>query len=336
MDTKGRVGGEELLAEGGLFFLRGGGTGAQGSCFGVFGFIGFFRSTHPFRKGRRMLENLRTMAVVGTGLMGASVGLAARRAFPGLCIWGADSSPRALEEAQAVGAIDAAVSMEEVVGADLLCLAMPMRYLPEVLRELGPVLGRGLLWMDVGSSKQNVLAQVEAALGGVPAHFVPCHPLAGSEKAGALAARADLFVGSNLLLVPHEGLAIQAREEVGAFWKALGAEVVEVTAKEHDDMLAFTSHLPHLLAFALANALDEGNPCLQAAMGPGFFSFMRLAKSEPSLWEDICMANREALLLALQRYQSELCRLQEALEEGPRGRALLGLLEQAHRRRQTW
>ncbi|MCL2625953.1 MAG: prephenate dehydrogenase [Cystobacterineae bacterium] len=276
------------------------------------------------------------MAVVGTGLIGASVGLAAKKAFPQMRIWGVDKSARALEEAHSVGAIDEVVAMEEAAHADLLCLAMPMRYLPEVLKQLGPALREGLLWMDVGSSKQNVLQQVEAALGRVPSHFVPCHPLAGSEKAGALAARAELFVGSKLLLVPHEAMARGAREEIGFFWKALGAKVVEMTAKEHDDILAFTSHLPHLLAFALANALGEDSPSLHAGMGPGFFSFMRLAKSEPSLWEDICMANREALLVAMQRYQAELSCLQAALEEEPKGQALLRLLEQAYGRRRAW
>jgi len=280
--------------------------------------------------------HLRNIAVVGTGLMGASLALAAKRAFPQVCIWGADSNPRALEEARCVGAVDVVVPLEEVVRADLLCLAMPMRYLPEVLRQLGPALEQGLLWMDVGSSKQNVLEQVKAVLGKLPAHFVPCHPMAGDEKAGAKAARADLFAGKKLLLVPHENLAAGAREEVRAFWQALGAEVVEMTAREHDEILAFTSHLPHLLAFALAGVLEEGNPLVRAGMGPGFFDFMRLAKSAPSLWVDICMANREALLQALKRYQQELCRIQLALEETPGEKTLLALLEQAHKHRQAW
>jgi prephenate dehydrogenase len=213
---------------------------------------------------------------------------------------------------------------------------MPMRYLPEVLKQLGPALAQGLLWMDVGSSKQNVLAEVKAYFGELPAYFVPCHPMAGGENAGAKAARADLFLGSKLLLVPHEGLAARARAEVTAFWQALGAEVVEMTAREHDEVVAFTSHLPHLLAFALAGALGEGNQSLRAGMGPGFFSFMRLAKGEPSLWEDICKANREALLGAMEHYQVELRRMQAALEEGPEGQALLELLKQAHKRRQGW
>ncbi|MCL2011548.1 MAG: prephenate dehydrogenase/arogenate dehydrogenase family protein [Cystobacterineae bacterium] len=283
-----------------------------------------------------MLKNLRNMAVVGTGLMGASLGLAAKRAFAQLRIWGADDKPQALEEALRIGAIDEAVPMGKVVEADLLCLAMPMRYLPKILEQLGPALNQGVLWMDVGSSKQNVLAQVKAFFGHVPARFVPCHPMAGNERTGALAARADLFAGSKLLLVPHEGLAAQARAEVTAFWQALGSQVLEMEAKEHDEVLAFTSHLPHLLAFALANALEGESQRLCAGMGPGFFSFMRLAKSEPSLWEDICMANKEALLGAMERYQSELCRLRAALEEEPKGQALLKLLGQAHQRRQAW
>jgi len=268
-----------------------------------------------------------SMAIVGTGLMGASLGLAAKKAFPGLGIWGADSNPEALEEAKALGAVDVAIPLKEAAGADLVCLAMPMRCLPEVLEPLGPALRQGMLWMDLGSSKQNVLAQVKASLGGLPAHFVPCHPMAGGEQTGPRAARADLFAGSHVLLISHEGLAARAQGEVRFFWQALGAEVVEMTAQEHDEIVACTSHLPHLLAFALAGILDTGSPGLRAGMGPGFFSFMRLAKSDPALWADICMANREAVLAALKRYQAELCRIQAALEEEPPGQALLGLLQ---------
>jgi len=281
--------------------------------------------------------NWRNIAVIGTGLMGTSLALAAKKAFPQVRIWGADSNLEALAQARCMGAVDLAVPLQETVHADLLCLAMPMRYLPEVLLQLGPALNQGLLWMDVGSSKQNVLAQVKAVLGALPAHFVPCHPMAGGEEAGAKAARGDLFIGKKLLLVPHEAMASRARAALTAFWQALGAQVVEMTAQEHDEILAFTSHLPHLLAFALASTLDDhalekGSQRLQAGMGPGFFSFMRLAKSDPSLWADICMANREALLVAMKRYQSELCRLQAALEEAPGGQRLLELLLQAKHR----
>jgi len=279
---------------------------------------------------------MRSIAIVGTGLMGASLGLAVKKAFPEVCVWGVDSDAQALEEARAMGAVDVAVPLEEAAGAQLVCLAMPMRYLPEVLQRLGPALSQGVLWMDIGSSKQNVLAQVKACLGALPAHFVPCHPMAGGEKAGPRAARGDLYAGSTLLLVPHEGLAARARLEVTAFWQALGAQVVEMGAKEHDEVVAWTSHLPHLLAFALAGVLEAGaaeaggsNERLRAGMGPGFFSFMRLAKGAPALWEDICMANREALLEALKRYQAELRRMQAALEEAPGSQTLRSLLEKA-------
>ena len=294
-------------------------------------------------KGRLMVhlsegrEQVKSIAVVGTGLMGASLGLSAKRAFPQARIWGVDSSAQALEEARAMGAVDEAVPLQEAVKADLLCLAMPMRYLPEVLQQLGPALREGVLWMDIGSSKQNVLSQVKASLGELPPHFVPCHPMAGGEEAGAKAARADLYSGRKVLLIPHEGMAAGAKEKATAFWQALGAEVVEMGAKEHDEILAYTSHLPHLLAFALAGALDvgPGSQRLQAGMGPGFFGFMRLAKSEPSLWADICMANREALLTAMKRYEAQLRCMQAALEEAS-GPALLALLEEAHQRRQAW
>lgn len=269
-----------------------------------------------------------SLALVGLGLMGSSLARALRasRAWQGEII-GLDAHPKVLERALELELVDRAGELASL-DADITVFCVPVGALREVLataREGGwPRPGQTAT--DVGSVKQQVLEDVEAVFGRAD-WFVPGHPLAGSERGGPDAGRADLFRERLVLLTPPAWVAQEHRQRIAALWGGLGARVEIMPAARHDRLLAYTSHLPHLLAFALVDTLSgrpEGGRIFDYA-GTGFRDFTRIARSSPALWRDIFFGNRRELLLSLAELEQRLRRLRAQLEKDAREELEIGL-----------
>jgi prephenate dehydrogenase len=284
------------------------------------------------------VAQLRTLAVVGVGLIGGSFALAARRAGAVARIIGAGRSRDNLERAKALGVIDAdAPAAQAVRDADLVFLAMPVGQTAAVLADIAPHLAADTVVTDAGSTKQDVVAAARGALGAAFARFVPGHPIAGAEYSGVTAARADLFDGKRTVLTPLPETDPAAAVRVRDLWRACGAEVREMAPEAHDRIFAAVSHLPHLLAYALVHDIathDAARELFDYAAS-GFRDFTRIASSHPEMWRDICIANRAALLAELDRYEQVLQQAR-AMLAAQDAAALERLFDTARTARNRW
>jgi prephenate dehydrogenase len=254
------------------------------------------------------------VAVLGLGLLGGSVALAAKSRGLARRVAGATRSSDALAAALRSGALDEAGSYAEAArGADLVVLATPVFAMAEVVKRIAPELSPGAIVTDVGSVKA---ALCETLPGLLPrgVHFVGSHPMAGSHLRGLDHARADLFEGA-VCIVTHAPDA-RALERTSEFWRALGARVVHRDPAQHDTEVAWMSHVPHVLAFAFAGALAAAPQGAAAVAGSGFRDFTRIAQSDPELWGDILTANRKALGAPLARALASLQEFARVLESG--------------------
>lgn len=264
-----------------------------------------------------MIERL---AVLGVGLIGGSVATALKRAGAVGRVVGYGRSRANLDEALALGVIDEIAETPEaaVAGADRVLLAMPVGAMAATFVRIAPHLALDVLVTDAGSTKQDVIAAARAGLGARVDRFVPAHPIAGAEKSGAAAARADLYAGRNVILTPLAENSPAAVAAVADLWRTCGAQVSEMSAAGHDRVFAAVSHLPHLAAFALVDELaarPEAGLYFRHA-GSGFRDFTRIAGSSPEMWRDIALANREALTAELDAYLSRLSAYRDALIAG--------------------
>lgn len=278
-----------------------------------------------------------SLAIVGVGLIGSSLARALRaNAWQGEII-GIDRDESALQEAQRLGIIDRRGDLS-CIDADLLLLSVPvadMRSVLEAARESGWP-GPGQFATDTGSVKKQVLDDVRALFKKTD-WFVPGHPIAGSEEHGVAAGRADLFQGQLVLLTPPAGVVQKALALVTDIWQSAGAKVEQMSALEHDRLLAQTSHLPHLLAYALVDTLAsgaDGDRVFDYAAG-GFRDFTRIAASDPLMWQKIFQSNRQPLLQSLAELEEKL-RLFRRLLENNDGHSLLGHLEAAREARRQF
>lgn len=259
------------------------------------------------------------LVIFGAGLIGGSFALALRRADAVAEVVGFGRSVATLVQARELGIIDRIgrdVSAE-VNDADLVLLATPVGQMAALMARIAPHLGERTLVTDGGSTKGDVVAAAYANMGVKVSQFVPAHPIAGAELSGAAAARADLYVGKKVVLTPLPENAVDSVERVRKAWTLCGAVVSELTAKQHDEVFAAVSHLPHLLSFALVHDLaqrDNRDQLLSFAAS-GFRDFTRIAASSPEMWRDICIANRAALLDELGSYMQELEAIHAALSE---------------------
>ena len=267
-----------------------------------------------------MTAVINKLCVMGVGLIGGSLARSLRDARYVREIVGYGRSLGNLQQAMELGVIDsAAVTVGEAVrDADMIVLALPVGTMPEMLQALAPVLPEAAVVTDVGSVKSSVIAAARATLGSRFTHFVPGHPIAGTEQSGVAASLPDLFVKRRVILTPEPETDTTAVGKVHAMWQAAGAEVATMSATEHDALLAASSHLPHLLSYALVDMLvrrDDHRAIFDCAAG-GFRDFTRIAASDPVMWRDICLANRAAILDVLRQYRDDLGDLVQAVEKG--------------------
>ena len=278
------------------------------------------------------------IAIVGLGLIGGSVALALRGAWPDANITGFDRDQSQLDLALRSGAIDAgATSFDSIAGVDIVLVAIPVAQTASVFAELVSYLGPNTVLTDVGSTKQSVIAAARECLGEKIVQFVPGHPIAGREHAGFSAAASELFQGRNVVLTPLVENASASIEKVRSLWRACGANVVEMTADAHDAIFAAVSHLPHLLAFALVDELAQRSNAKSLFLfaASGFRDFTRIASSSPEMWRDIALNNRDALVPEFDRYLAHAKQLRDALASSD-GVAIEMLMARAREARDKW
>ena len=258
-----------------------------------------------------------TLLLVGTGMIGGSVTLGLKQRVGVGRVIGFDRSAEALDRAQRAGVVDEAADdlAAALARADWVVLAQPVASMLAMLGEFTALPAHAVL-TDVGSVKGAIVAEARRVLGEALPRFVPGHPLAGGEISGVDAARPDLFVDCRCALTPLPETDPQALAAVHEMWRGLGAEVLELDAREHDQKLALTSHLPHVLAYVTMTQLPESDRGLYARLaGGGFRDFTRIAGSDAELWRDICLLNRDDLLSRLRGYQTDLKQVTDLLEQ---------------------
>ncbi len=279
------------------------------------------------------------LGLIGCGLMGGSFALALKRAGLVKRVVGYSKSPSTTERARLMGVIDvaAASALLAVSGADIVLLAVPVSATEATFKAIGHLITPNTLLMDVGSTKSDVVDAARRVLGDHLGCFVPAHPITGKEVSGVEHADADLYTGKQVILTPIERtFSVQLQKAVDV-WTALGCNVIQMSPQSHDAAYAAVSHLPHLIAFALINSIagqSRGKEYLSLA-GPGFRDFSRIAASDPKMWRDVLMANREELLEQSKIFQQTLQSLEKLIASGD-GDALENLIKQASETRTNW
>lgn len=276
-----------------------------------------------------MIERL---CVIGVGLIGGSLARAVREA--GFCqeVVGAGRNPQNLQTAVDLGVIDRYETDlgKAVAGADMVLVSVPLGAMAAVFAAINGHLAEHAVLTDAGSAKGSVIDAVRQAFGGLPTSFVPGHPIAGTEQSGVEASFASLYRGRRVVLTPLPETDSHALDRVRDMWEAAGAEVTEMDPVHHDAVLAATSHLPHVLAYALVESLarlSDGDEVFKYAAG-GFRDFTRIASSDPVMWRDICLANGDAIQLMIEHFVADLQELTSAIENRD-GQQLLDIFSSA-------
>lgn len=261
------------------------------------------------------------LCVIGVGLIGGSFARGVRAAGLVGEIVGAGRDEAQLRLAVELGVIDRYHTdlTAAVQGCDVVLLGVPLGAMRRVVETIAPALGPNTILTDVGSAKGSVIEDVRQVFAGqVPPLFVPGHPIAGTEKSGVQASFPTLFNQRRVILTPLAETDGQAHELIRALWEGCGAEVVDMGVHHHDQVLAATSHLPHVLAYTLVDTLarmDDRAEIFRYAAG-GFRDFTRIASSDPTMWHDICLANRDSVLDMIAQFRADLDRLSAAIAEG--------------------
>ncbi len=282
----------------------------------------------------------RQLGLIGCGLMGGSFALAVRQAGLVGRVVGYSPTEGSRDAALALGAIDAAFDTPAAAaqGSDLVLLALPVARTEATLRAITGALPPEAVVMDVGSTKTDVVDAAARALATAQLpFFVPAHPIAGKAQAGMAHAEASLYTGCLVVLTPGPHTNVHAVSKARDLWQALQCRVREMTPQAHDAGFAAVSHLPHLLAFALMNAITEQPEAaeLLALAGPGFRDFSRIAAGEPTLWRDVLLANRAQVQRQSALFRAQLDTLERCLEQGDSAQ-LSALIAQASRARTAW
>jgi prephenate dehydrogenase len=259
------------------------------------------------------------ICIIGVGLIGGSIARAARQRGLSKTIigFGREDDQANLQIAKEFGVLDdyCLDISEAVANADCIIIATPVGAIETIFSLLKPYWNEKAIYTDAGSTKGNVITAAERVFGNVPDNLVPAHPIAGAEQSGVEASVDDLFVNKCLIITPDKATRPDAVEKMREFWGRLGSQVAIMDAAHHDAILAATSHLPHILAFALVDMLghkDEQSEIFKYAAG-GFRDFTRIASSDPTMWLDICTANKNEIIPLIQQLKSELNKIEQFL-----------------------
>ncbi len=279
------------------------------------------------------------LGLIGCGLMGSSFALALKRAGLVKRVVGYSKSPSTTERARQMGVIDveAPSALLAVSGADIVLLAIPVSATESMFKAIRHLVGPHTLIMDVGSTKRDVVDAARRVLREHVGAFVPCHPITGKEVSGVEHADENLYAGKQVIITPIERTFTVQLKKAIEVWTALGCHVMQMSPQAHDAAYAAVSHLPHLIAFAMINGIksqDNGKDYLALA-GPGFRDFTRIAASDPQMWRDILLANRDELLAQSKIFQQSLQSLEELISSGS-GDALQSRIGQASETRAHW
>jgi prephenate dehydrogenase len=262
---------------------------------------------------------LQRLVIIGVGLIGGSLALALREQKACAEIIGCGRSLDNLQTAVELNIIDrySTEVANAVQGADMVVIAVPLGMMATVLQQMQPHINSQTIITDVGSAKAVVIREAAQYLGEHYARFVAGHPIAGTEKSGARAAFASLYANRRVILTPTAETQTQAYDKVKQMWQLTGAIISDMTAAQHDEVLAATSHVPHVLAYSLVDtlaAMNEKVAIFENAAG-GFRDFTRIASSNPQMWHDICLSNKEPILRVLAKFNQDLQLLVTALEQ---------------------
>ena len=260
------------------------------------------------------------LGVIGCGLMGGSFALALKRAGLVKRVIGYSKSPSTTEKARKLGVIDMAAesALLAVSGSDIVLIAVPVSATEATFKAIRHLVEPGVLFMDVGSTKRDVIDAARRVLKERVASFVPAHPIAGKEVAGIGHADANLYANRQVILTPITQTNAELVQKATDVWAAIGSQVLRMTPENHDAAFAAVSHLPHMLAFAYFNSVARqpaGRDYLSLA-GPGFRDFTRIAASDPAVWRDILMSNREELLKQSMRFRHTLDAMEHVIKTG--------------------
>ena len=281
-------------------------------------------------------SNYGTVTIVGVGLIGASLGLALKKAGVVTKVLGVGRSKENLDQAQKMGAIDGVVDLVEATKqSDVIVLCMPVAQMRAAFEIIEPHLEPRTMITDAGSTKGDVILAAKEVLGKKVCQFVPAHPIAGGAQHGAGAAKADLFQGKQTIVCPLQENSPEDISLIMDFWESVGSVVKKIGVVQHDAIYAAVSHLPHLLSYALMASVVNSEDADQKLdhVGAGFKDFTRIAASSPEMWRDICLGNRTAILQELDRYLLIVNHMRKLVAEGD-GEGLEKLFNKASKARQ--
>lgn len=266
------------------------------------------------------------IAIVGVGLIGGSIGLAIKKKKIANKVIGIGHHKKSIKLALKIKAIDeGSLDINKVKGADLIILATPPQAIIDIFPKLSKLIGEKPIVIDVGSIKEKIIEA--ASKTGI--NFIGCHPLAGLEKKGPENANTDMFSGSICLLTPPKKTSAEAMKKIRALWKTLGSKTIVISAREHDNILSFVSHLPHAVIFSLMDCIDKDS--LKFA-STGLKDSTRIASSDPIIWRDIFLTNKKELLLAINKFKKSISRIEFLIKNG-RSKDLALFIEKSRNKR---
>ena len=270
-----------------------------------------------------MIERL---AIIGVGMIGASLALALKQARAVNHVVGCGRNQINLQKGMDLGVIDSytASIAEAASSADVVVIATPLGAMKQVFEQIVDIVAENTVITDTGSAKGSVIKVAQTVLGDKISQFVPGHPIAGAEKSGVEAGLADLYQNRRVIITPLKSTDPEAVAKIESMWQACGASIEYLGVEHHDKVLAATSHLPHMLAYGLVNylsSLNDHDEIFKYAAG-GFRDFTRIASSDPVMWRDVCISNGEALLTLIEGYKNELDQVSVAIRDGDQERLL--------------